>query len=214
MSDYTQRGAYTVVPAADLLNLVSKVNVPNGDTRFHATGSAKSPGMTVLRDAGDGTYAKVRSLGATASSFWQNPNGTQYKPVNILTPGGSANWTNTNTTYSAGSFVESVAGGTSTQVVVLKAGKYRIVGTVLRNTADKSPLLTVTAATDGIVATKAFVKVPVDPAYAAPVEFTLDFTLTTASQNVTFKNNIVTTADGTTDATGSAFISYSLETQD
>lgn len=220
MTDYSLIGNYTVVPVADLQNLVSKVNVPNGDTRFHATGFNKSAGYKVLADLTGGVYARVVALGSKSSSIWSRVDGVQYTPVNILTPGGQTNWTITQTTavddgtYVAGVLTQTAAKtAMASQVVILKAGKYRIVGTVDRTTTTKAAKLTVTAATDGVVVNNVFSKSTVSADNSVVDSFTLDFTLTTASQNVTFANNIVAVS-GLANSTGSAFIKYSLEALD
>ena len=219
MTDYSLIGNYTVVPVADLLNLVSKVNRPNGDTRFHLTGYGKTGGVTVLADLGTGEYAKCFSVAGKSSSPWQVVDGSaQYVPVNILTPGGQTNWTITQTasvddgTYVAGVLTQTTAkDAMASQVVAFKAGKYRMVGKVGRTEATKCAKLVVTGATDGVLNTSVFSKATLDATHTNVDEFTVDFTLT-ADQNVTFANNVVLVADGS-NSTGTAFITYSLEAQ-
>jgi hypothetical protein len=211
---YETIGAYPVIEEVDLLNLASAANKP-GDNRVGGDSAGKYIGKEILvRLTSDDSTKRMYALGNLSSDAWRVIDGSaNITPVNILNAGGGAAWTvSAGCTYTAGLLTaDGVDDPTASQVVVLKAGTYRLYGTAAYEgtTSDyDAPKLTITGATDGEVVAKVFTGARHATAAesADPKEvIDLTFTLTAASQNVTFEVYNVNEA-GSLEA-GSSFIS-------
>ena len=148
-------GNKTIVDQADVLDLQSAVN-RKGDTRVGGDAMGKRAGMEVLvRLTSGSTLTKAFALGPLSSDAFRTVDGSaNFTPVNLLDSGGGAGYTESaGCTYAAGLLTaDGVDDPTTTQDVVLKAGKYRLTG---KATAEgttgthDAPLLTITGATDG-----------------------------------------------------------------
>lgn len=78
---YPKLGRYTVIPAADLLNIASSANV-RGPARLGDAGFGKRAGIEVLRDAGGGDLRVVFATGDAPSAPWKVvDNSATYTPV-------------------------------------------------------------------------------------------------------------------------------------
>jgi len=214
---YERLGSMSIVEQADLENLVSAAN-KRGDTRKGGDSMGKREGTRVLvRLTSDDTLKEVFALGELPSSAWRVIDGSaNIVPVNILDAGGGDAWTvAAGCTYAAGLLTaDGTDDPTASQVVALKAGSYRLIGTAAYEGPDDqdpadydAPKLTVTGATDGELVAKVFTGARHATAAesASPKqEISLTFTLT-VDQNVTFEVYNVNES-GSLEA-GSSFIS-------
>lgn len=207
MTQYSKLGGYTVVPAADLLNLVSSINL-RGDGRLGSQNSGTYAGIKVLRDAGSSDYREVFKLGSKSSDAWRVVDGSaNYTPVGIST------WTvASGCTYSSNLLTaDGVDDPTASQVIALKKGTYRLRGqaTAEGTSSDyDAPKLVVTAATDGVKVSKIFTGTfHPTAAESATVREAFDYTFTlTVDQNVTIAISNVNEA-GALEA-GSSYIEF------
>lgn len=227
MSFYPKFGSLLLVPIADLQNLQSVANRngatnsnPRGaeDPNFSGVVAVGGPGAIGKRkqtkvavDLGSGAIAVAMANGAKSSDLWRLIDGsTAYTPVNILNPGGGAAWTLTTATYSAGVFtVATNAAQNATQTVALKAGRYRLSGSVGKRVANVNVKLTITQSTGSVnLLTKLYNTVPIDAASVKVDGLTDAFTVLLDS-NVVFDLTVRTDADATT--TGAAWITFIVE---
>lgn len=188
---YTNLGDYPIIPAADLLNLVSDANrsgVGNSRTGSVPYVLGKRPGQLAYRDAGAGALSLVFSKGGDSAAAWRAADGSaDYAPVNIaaFTPAAGCSYSNGLLT------ADGVDDPTASQVVALKAGTYAISGSAACEGPSAvdydAPKLTVTGATDGVKLTKIFTgKRHATAAEDAPVKEVFSYTFTLAvDQNVT-----------------------------
>jgi hypothetical protein len=224
---YSKFGSLILVPVADLQNLNSQAN-RNGatnsgprsanDPNFSGSVSVGGPGtigkrkgVKIAVDVGSGAIGVAQAAGDKSSDLWRLIDGTTaYTPVNVLNPGGGAAWTLTTATYTGGVFTVATNNAqNATQTVALKAGRYRLSGTVGKRAANVSPKLTVTQSTGSVVLlTKLYNSVPIDAASVKVDSLSDQFTVLLDS-NVVFDLTVRTDADAST--TGAAWISFILE---
>lgn len=230
-TNYPYVGSLPLIPVADLQNLVSDAN-RNGGTANGATsangvaGSAAGPGAAagfggpgglgkragtkVLVDLGSAAYATVMAAGPLSSDLWRIVDGTTaYTPVNIVNPGGGGAWTLTTATYAAGVLTSSGAAAiNATQTVVLKAGRYRLAGTVGRRVSTVWPVLKITQVTGTVVlATLAYSTAKLDAA-SVLVDTLSDTFVLPQDGSVKFDLNV---QDVSGNQTGATFISFILQ---
>ena len=214
-----QFGALTAYSIAQLQDLQSDANRKGNGSKRSANypgvagrtgapgGGAKKPGARVyVTDNGGIAHA----TGDKSSDTWKLIDGsTTYTPVNIVNPGGGGAWTLTTATYAAGVLTSSTAAAiNATQTVTLKAGKYRVVGTVGRRTALVWPTLKVTLVTGTVVVVdKAYNLSTLSAASAVVDTFYEDFVVP-ADGNVKFDLNV---KDGAGNQTGATHIQFILE---
>lgn len=212
-----QFGALTSFTIAQLQDLQSDANRKGNGSRRSANdpgvagragapgGGAKKPGARVfVSDNGGIAHAQ----GEKSSDTWKLIDGsTTYTPVNIVNPGGGGAWTLTTATYTGAVLTSSTAAAiNATQTVTLKAGKYRVVGTVGRRTALVWPTLKVTLVTGTVVVVdKAYNTATLSAASAVVDTFYEDFTLP-ADGNVKFDLNVKDLVGNQTGATHIQFI--------
>lgn len=214
---YTLLGDMTIVPQADLENLVSRAN-RTGDRRVGGDALGKRAGMEVLCSLTSGsTLEKVMALGPKSSDAWRVVDGSaNFTPVNLSTWTASAGCSYSTTT---GVLVaDGVDNPTATQDVVLKAGKYTLRanggGEGTYNTDYHTAKLIISGGTDGVLITKVWntsanVDATVDHAFAHSdkEEYVTTFTLT-VDQTVTFKLDVVNEAAAL--EAGQAYIKLAL----
>lgn len=215
-------GGLQLVPTADLQNLVSDAN-RRGDGRAKSANAAntlqpgaagggmgKRAGTKVLVDVGAGALAIAMAAGPLSSDLWRLVSGNDlFTPVNILNPGGGAAWTLTTATYAAGVLTSTTAAAiNATQTVVLKAGRYKISGTVGRRLSTIWPRLIVTQVTGSVVLlSKEYNSATVSA--ASTVVDTIDDTFVlTSDGSVKFDLNV---RDGSGNQTGATWITFILE---
>lgn len=208
---YAGLGARTIVPQADLENLVSPINL-RGDTRKGGDSVGKLPGeFLFVKLTSGGTLSTVFALGSKTSDAFRVVDGSaNYTPVNVLNAGGGAAWTLTTATYTASLLTSTTAAAINAQqVVALKKGTYRMVGTVNRAATAQALKVILTGATSGDVLNKTFSTAQVSAGNTAFDTVDETFTLT-ADENVTIKMNIVAVSGGA-NATGAAGINFIFE---
>lgn len=214
-------GGLQQVTIADLQNLVSDIN-RKGDGRAQSANALNSvaPGSPsiggkkastkVAVDIGAGAIAVVMALGEKSSDLWRViDGGTAYTPVNILNVGGGGAWTLTTATYAAGVLTSATAAAiNATQTVVLKAGRYKISGTVGRRVSTVWPVLVVTQVTGSVtLLNKAYNTAKLDAASVVTDALSDTFVLPIDS-SVKFDLNV---KDINGNQTGATFISFNLE---
>ena len=215
-------GGLPLVPTADLQNLVSDAN-RRGDGRVQSANAAntlqpgavgggmgKRAGTKVLVDVGSGALAIAMAVGQLSSDLWRLVDGTTaYTPVNILNPGGGVAWTLTTATYAAGVLTSSTAAAiNATQTVVLKAGRYKISGTVGRRLSTVWPRLIVTQVTGSVVLLSKEYSTATVSAASAVVDTIDDTFVLTSDGSVKFDLNV---RDGSGNQTGATWITFILE---
>lgn len=211
MADYDLLGSKTIIPQADLENLVSKANL-QGDFRKGGFALGKNPGDTYLQKAtSGGALNMVFPLGKKTSDAWRVVDGSaNVLPVNVLNAGGGAAWTLTTATYTGTLLTATTAAAINAQqVVALKKGTYRIVGTVNRIASGNALKIILTGATSGDVLNTTYSTATISATNAVNDVLDQTFTLT-ADENVTIKMNIVAVSGGA-NATGAAGITYIFE---
>lgn len=212
IANYSRLGGMTIVPQADLQNLVAPINL-RGDGRRGSDNSGKYPGLRVIVPSGTvaGAYSEFWTTGAKSSSGWTKPDGSFVElPVNVLNAGGGAAWTLTTATYTGSLLTASGAAAINAQqVVALKKGTYRMVGTVNRAATAQALKVILTGATSGDVLNKTFSSAVISAGNTAFDAVDETFTLT-ADENVTIKMNIVAVSGGA-NATGAAGINFIFE---
>jgi len=217
MTSYPTFGSFPLVPQADVLDLQAQINI-NSDTRVGGGGSGKRAGQVIMVDEGSDVYSWAAAFGALSSDKWIDAQGaTAFLPVNLLNSGGGAGWTESaGCTYAAGLLTaDGTDDPTTTQVVALEAGTYRLTGTAAYEgtaTDYDAPQLEIDGATDGSLHSEIFTGALHATAAesASPKEsFSLTFTLTVA-QNVTFDLSNVNEA-GALEAGSSYIVLDTLE---
>lgn len=212
IANYSMLGSLTVVPQADLQNLVSPVNL-RGDGRKGSDNLGKYPTLRVVVPSGTlaGAYSEFFCTGGLSSSPWTKPDGSFLEtPVNVLNAGGGAAWTLTTATYTGGLLTASGAATVNaTQGVALKKGTYRLNGLVNRAATGASVKLVLTGGTSGVVLTKTFNTAVVSAGNTTADAMEGTFTLT-ADETVTINLNIVDTTTGAA-TTGAGRVNFIFE---
>lgn len=218
-------GSVPLVTVAELQNLVSTYNRVGFGGAVSANASAadlvvpgnknvgvgKKAGTRVAIDGGSGVFAGYAvALGALSSSLWKLVDGsTTYTPVNIVDVGGGAGWTLTTATYAAGVLTSATAAAiNATQTVALKAGRYKIQGTVGRRVSTVWPTLKVTQVTGTVVLLDAAYSTATLSAGSTVVDQLTDTFVLPADGNVKFDLNV---KDVSGNQVGATFISFILE---
>jgi hypothetical protein len=153
------------------------------------------------------------ALGPNAADPWIDSAGTVHYPVNIIDQyNASSTWTLTNCTYSNGLLTSSNTTNSAVQTVTLSAGTYALVGAYGMTDTGHAVKLVVSGATDGSVLSEVLGGLPAGGSATLGSQASANyFTLTAASQDVTFTLDIVTTAAGNAGAVGSASMNFYLE---
>lgn len=215
-------GSLPLISITDLQNLVSDANRA-GDARAQSanslntvtpgaqgSGIGKRKGTLVAVDIGSGAIAMARANGPLSSDLWRLVDGTTaYTPVNILNRGGGAAWTLTTATYAAGVLTASTAAAiNATQTVTLKAGRYKLSGTVGRRLSTIWPRLIITyVPTSTVLLSKEYSTATVSA--ASTVVDKLDDVFTVPLDGaVKFDLNV---RDGAGNQTGATWIDFILE---